>query len=809
MADTFFFDTREIVRTLARERTYAVTVVLTLALTIGATTAMFSIVDGVLVKPLSYPEPERLVTINEVWQQLIDRMPTAPINARHFEYWREHAQSFDAMAQYLPLSANLTGGGQAEQITVASTTVSLFDVLGVDVAAGRRFTRGDERAEVAVITDTFRRQRLHGDPAIVGKAVTLDGKPYTVIGVLRPDFRLPVGAQLSAKVDAFIPLQVNVGWVGDHNNFAVARLRDGVSIEQARSELNVLQAQVSDIATRQARESITLSSVVSPLAETVVGGARRGLLLLFGAIGAVLLIACSNLANLSLSRAVGRLREAAIRSALGASGRRLVVRAIAEQIVLALAGGALGVWVAWAAIVAFVRTAPVDLPRVNEVALDERVMLFAAALSILTGFAVASIPAWRMATGDVQWVLRSSSAAVASERTGMRTRNGLLAVQVGLSVTLLVVTALLTTSLLHVLRVDTGFVSERVLAVDVALPAARYTEEPARLATYDRLLDTVAAVPGVQSVSTISLLPFGGGGQVNFVVPLGAVVPRSEQASANFRFVGPDYFKTVGIRLRHGRSFAAAERDPDRLTPSVISEATAKRLWPGEDPIGKRFGRGLQGEAGFEVVGVTIDARTTSVEREAPLMVYLPYWWRTRTATSLVLKTSTEPEALVASVRRAVATIDPDIAVGQSRTLSEIVDRSLAPRRYQATLFIAFGAVALFIATIGVYAVTAYGVSQRRREMNIRAALGAPASEVLGMIVRHSSVPIIAGAVGGMLGAIALSGTISGLLFGVAPTDARVITAVAVLVGGVGLMASLVAARQSAAIDPAAALREQ
>jgi putative ABC transport system permease protein len=809
VGDTFSFDIREILRTLARERSYAVTVVLTLALTIGATTAMFSIVDGVLLKPLSYPEPQQLVALNEVWQQFADRVPTLPINERHFEYWREHAQSFEAMAQYLPLSANLTGTGQAEQITVARATVSLFDVLRVHAAQGRTFTKNDERADVTVITDVFWRQRLNADASIVGKAVTLDGKPYSVIGVLRSDFRLPVGAQLSARVDAFIPLQVNVGWVGDHNNLAIGRLRRNVSIEQARTELNVLQAQVSDIATREAHEPVTLAATASPLGETIVGGARRGLLLLFGAIGAVLLIACSNLANLSLSRAIGRLREAAIRSALGASGRRLVVRAIAEQVVLAIVGGALGVWVAWAAIAAFVRTAPVDLPRVAEVTLDERVMAFAAALSIITGFAVAVLPAWRLASRDLQAVLRSSSAAVASERSGMRARNTLLAVQVGLSVTLLVVTALLATSLLRALSVDTGFSPERVLAVDLALPAARYAEEPARLSAYDRLLDAVAAIPGVQSASTISLLPFGGGGQVNFVVPLGAVVPRSEQASANFRFVAPDYFQTVGITLARGRSFSRSERDPKRLTPSVISEATARRLWPGQDPIGKRFSRGLETEAGFEVVGVTLDARTTSVEREAPLMVYVPYWWRTRTATSLVLKSATEPEALVASVRRAIANIDPDIAVGQTRTLSDLVDRSLAPRRYQATLFVAFGMVALFIATIGVYAVTAYGVSRRRREMNIRAALGAQTSEVLGMIVRQSSVPIVAGVIGGIAGAIALSGTISGLLFGVAPTDPRVIASVVVLVAVVGLSASLIAARQSAAIDPAAALREQ
>ena len=808
MGETFLFDIREIIRTLPRERSYAVTVVLTLALTIGATTAMFSIVDGVLLKPLSYPAPRQLVTLNEVWQQFVDRVPALAVNERHFDYWREHAQSFDGMAQYRPLSANLTGAGPAEQITVARTTVSLFDVLRVEAAQGRTFLKDDERADVTVITDVLWRRRLHADPAIVGKAVTLDGRPYNVIGVLRSDFRLPVGAQLSATVDAFIPLQVNVGWVGDHNDFAIARLREGVSIEQARTELNVLQAQVSEIATREAHDPVTLTAMVSPLAETVVGGARRGLLLLFGAIGAVLLIACSNLANLSLSRAVGRLREGAIRSALGASGRRLLVRAIVEQVVLAVAGGALGVWVAWLAIAAFVRTAPVDLPRVTDVALDARVLIFAAALSVVTGFAVSIVPAWRMRSRDVQSVLRSSSAAVASERSGMRTRNTLLAVQVGLSVTLLVVTALLATSLQRVLRVDTGFLPERVLAVDLALPAARYADEPVRLNAYDRLLDAVAAIPGVQSVSTISLLPFGGEGQVNFVVPLGAVIPRSEQASANFRFVAPDYFRTVGIALRRGRVFTRSERDPG-LTPSVISEATATRLWPGEDPIGKRFSRGLEGEAGFEVVGVTPDARTTSVEREAPLMVYLPYWWRTRPATSLVLKSGTEPEALVASVRRAIANIDPDIAVGQTRTLTEIVDRSLAPRRYQATLFIAFGLVALLIATIGVYAVTAYGVSRRRREMNIRAALGAQTSEVLRMIVRQSSIPIVAGVIGGIAGAVALSGTISGLLFGVTATDPRVIATVVVLVASVGLGAALIAARQSAAIDPAAALREQ
>ena len=802
---------RELVRTLVRDRSYSLTVILTLALTIGATTAMFSIVDGVLLKPLSYPESDRLVTIGEVWYQFKDRIPRLPVNERHFEYWREHVRSFDGIAQYRPLPGNLTGAGQATPIVVTRASGSLFDVLGVRAAIGRTFTADDERAQrdVTVITDSLWRQRLNADPAIVGRSIAIDGTAYSVIGVLPPGFALPTGAQLTAKLDAFIPLRVNVGWTGDHNNFAVGRLRVGTSAEAAQTELDVLQTQVSEIATREVHEEVTLSSTVTPLTESVVGTSRRGLLILFAAIGAVLLIACSNLANLSLSRAMGRLRQAAIKSALGASARQLVVGAVAEQVVLATAGGALGVWVAWAALAVFVRTAPVELPRVSEVAIDARVMLFAAALSICTGLIVAILPALRTASSDAQATLRAGGAAVASERSGMRTRNTLLAVQVALSVTLLIVTALFTASLQRVLRVDTGFATEHVLAVDVALPAARYSDEAARLSLYDRMLANVSALPGVESVSTVSLLPFTGSGQVNLIVPDGVVVPRSEQASANYRFVGPDYFRAVGLPLRSGRSFALGERDPNRPTPSVVSQAAAARLWPGEDPIGKRFSRGVPNEPGFEVIGVTIDAHTTSPEQDSPLMVYLPYWWRTRATTSLVLKTAADPDALIASVRRVIGELDPDIALGQTRTMSELVERTLAPRRYQTTMFIAFGVAALVIATIGIYAVTAYGVSRRKREMNIRLALGARASQVLGMILRQVSAPILAGVGFGVAGAIALSGSIRSLLFDVGATNPPIFLGVVALVIVVGLSAASIAARQGSSLDPAAALRDQ
>jgi predicted permease len=551
-----------------------------------------------------------------------------------------------------------------------------------------------------------------------------------------------------------------------------------------------------------------LSSIVTPLDVSIVGSARRGLLFLFGAIGAVLLIACSNLANLSLSRAVARMREGAIRTALGATGRRLILRAVAEQLVLAVAGGSLGIWMAWAAIAVFVRTAPIDLPRVSDVALDARVVLFAALVSIATGLCVAILPAMRAAAADGQSMLRAGGTAIAAERTGMRTRNTLLALQVGLAVTLLVVTTLLGTSLVRVLRIDTGFSPQQVLAIDVAMPATRYATDARRLSAFDRLLERASALPGVERVSTVSLLPFTGGGQVNFIVPEGGVVPRSEQASANFRFIAPDYFRTIGLPLRHGRSFTLAERAGGGLTPAIVSEGTAARLWPGEDALGKRFSRGIEQEPGFEVIGVANEARTTSLEGASPLMVYVPYWWRTRASTSLLLKTTGAPEALTASVRRVIAEIDPEIAVGQTRTVGQLIERAIAPRRYQATLFVVFGVVALFIATIGVYSITAYGVSQRRREMNIRAALGARPSEVRAMIVRQTGLPMVLGITGGILGAVALASVIRSLLFEVGATDPRILAAVVAVVLLVGITTSAIAARRHAQIDPASALRE-
>jgi len=809
------FDLRDILKSLRRAPGYSATVVATLALTIGATTAVFSIVNGVLLKPLAYRESTQLVSLREVWQQMSRVAPTLDVNEHHFEYWRAHATSFAAMAQLIALTSNLSTRGSATQVTVVHASGSVFDVIGVSAAFGRVLTPDDERgdrARVAVLSDRAWRQRFTADPSIVGQTLTLDGTPRLVVGVLPAGLRLPMRGALSDDIDVVVPIRMSderVGWVGDHNNDAIARLKPGVSPGTARAELDVLQTQVSAIATREEHEPVTLSAAVLPLAETIVGRARTGLVLLMCAIAAVLLIACSNIANLLLTRASARQREAAIRSALGASRASLIALAVLEQTLLSMAGGALGLWLATVVVAAFVRTAPIAIPRAAEVTLDATVLLFAAAVSLGTGVLVALFPAARLASLSAQSLLRASGTAFTSDRGALRTRSSLVALQVGMSVMLLVVTTLLGVSFIRVMSVDRGFDANRVLAVPLTLPATRYANEPARQAAYDRLLAATRAVPGADSVTTTSMLPLVGQGQVNGIAADGDTLPRSEHATANFRFVAPEFFRTLGLPVLRGRSFRADERDSNRPAPVVISERTATRLWPGADALGKRFSRGEPSEQAFEVVGIVGDAHTTSLEATPPLMVYAPYWWRSRPATTLLVRAAVDPESLLPSVRRAVADIDPDIAVGDARLLDTLVDAAVAPRRYQVRLFVTFGAIALLIATLGVYATTAYGVSRRRREMNIRIALGAEASQVVAMIVRQALTPVAAGIAGGVLGAVAVGGVVASLLFGVGGRDPIVIAGVAAVVAASAVFACLTAARQGLTINPSAALREE
>lgn len=804
-------DVRDAIRGLVRDRGFAATVVLTLALAIGATTAMFSIVDSVLLAPLPYREPQQLVAVREVWRELAGRGRALEVNERHFEYWRLHATGFDGLAQFSVRPANLTGAGEAAQITLVRCSGSLFDVLRVQAVIGRTLATSDEAdgaADVAVITASLWRQRFNANPRVLGERIIMDGRPYSIIGVLPDGFRLPRRGQLTSSVDAFTPLPVQAGWSGEHNNEAIGRLRENTTLDAASAQLDVLQAQVAALASAEAHQTVTLASNVVPLTEHVTGTSRQGLLLLLAAIAGVLLMACANLASLSLTRALGRLRDVAIRAALGASRQQLVVRTLLDSVLLSIAGGALGLWVAWMALGVFARTAPTDLPRVDEIGLDPPAVIFAVVLSLFTALLLALLPIARVLRADVQNGLRAGSRTVAGTAASTHSHAVLLTVQVGVSVTLLVVTGLIVTSFARLLQVDRGFQADRVLAVDIALPAARYAEPAPQRAAYERLIAGVRALPGVETVTTTSLLPMRGQGQVNFVVPEGRVVETAERATANFRLVAPEFFETLGIAVRRGRVFREDEQHAGHAVPALISEPTAAQLWPDEDPLGKRFTRGA-GEQRFEVVGTVADARTTALDRAQPLMVYVPYWWQARTSTSILIKTSAGSTQLLTDVRRVVHGIDPEIAIGATRPLDDLVEASMAGRRYQTRMFVAFGAAALCIAIIGVYAVTTQGVSRRRREMNIRVALGARASQVLALIVWQGTGPLLAGVLFGVAAALALGGAIASLLFDVHARDPFIVGTAIAIVGTAGILTCALAARRSLQLDPAAALREE
>jgi putative ABC transport system permease protein len=811
-------DFRDTVRALRRDPLYAAAVVATLALTLGASTAVFSIVNGVVLRPLAYPEAQHLVSIREVLPTIAAQYPTLPVNARHFEEWRSRATTFAAIAAVEWRRINLTGAGDPAQVVVVRASGTVFDVLQTPVARGRPLTRTDERSDhppVAVISQRLWEDRLGRDPQVLGRSLILGGTPHTIVGVLAPGTELPTfdllseSASLSSAFAAVVPFRLNlanVGWMGQFNYAVIARLEPGVALQQARAELDVMQQSVAEIATKEGLERADLRGWIVPLEESIVGRARLGLLLLLGAIGGVVLIACANLANLSLTRALGRMRDAAVRSALGASRARLVRGIALEQLLLAAAGGGLGLLVAREGLHLFVKTAPIDLPRVSDVVIDGRVLGVAAAVAIAAGLSVALLPAWRLSRGDVQATLRGGGHGT-TDRGGLRVRATLLAVQVALSVTLLVVTGLFVTSFVQLLRVDPGFSTDRVLAVEIAPVARRYPDTKARAALYDRILSAARDLSSVTAAAWTSALPLTGETWVDAIARIGDTRPSSQRPSANYRFIGPEYFHTLSMPITKGRSID--ERDRNRaVTPAVISARAAHTLWPGDDPIGRQFTRGNPTEH-FEVVGVVIDGHPTALEADSPLMVYVPYWYNNEGKSVLVVRTAAQATVVASELRRVIHAVDSEIAIADVAPLRRVVDKALESRQYQMWLFTAFGAAALLIATVGVYATTAYGVSRRRREMNIRVALGARTSQVFALVLRQSATPLLVGIAVGCAGALAIAALVASLLFKVRASDPLVIVSVAALVGGVGALASATAARQGLRINPAAALRNE
>jgi predicted permease len=810
------YDLRDTWRGLRRDRLYAVAVAGTLALTLGASIAVFSIVHGILLRPLSYPEPQALVSIREILPNLVDRYPTLPVTMRHFEIWRDRATTLSSMALMDWRTSTLTGAGDATQVVVLRTSGPLFDVLRIPTLLGRGLTRDDENREhpaVTVISEPLWRERLGGDPAVIGRSLTLNGAQFTIVGVVPRGYALPQlqahgeSGTLTTGFAAIVPFRVSPAafdWMGQFNYGAVGRLRPRVTLHQARAEMQVLQNTVAEMARRETRGPAELRAWMTPLEEVIVGPVRRGLLLLLGAIAGLLLIACANLANLTLTRTIGRLRESAVRGALGASRWRLVRGVVVDQVVLAAAGGVLGVALAQTALRIFVTTAPLSLPRVQEVSIDARVLVVGAATALLAALAVALVPAWRLGRRDLESVLRSGGRT--SERGAGRIRSLLLTTQVALSVMLLVVGGLFVSSLTHLLRADTGFTSEGAVTVEIAPGSTKYPDTRERAALYDRIFDRVRPMPGVTAAAWTSALPLTGETWIDAILRPDRAVPPEARPSANYRFIGPEYFRAIGMPILQGRGIEPPDRT-STVAPAVINSRAARTVWPGEPAVGREFTRANTSQK-FKVVGVVSDGRVTALETEPPLMVYVPYWFNNEGESVLVVRAQGNAMTLVPAIRNIVREVDPDVAVAKVAPLAELVDAAVESRRHQASLFTAFGAAALLIAIVGVYAVTAYGVSRRRRELNIRVALGAQTVQVFAMVLRESVMPVAFGLTGGVVGALALGSVVASLLYEIHPRDPVVLAVVVGIVAAVGILSAAVATINGLRIEPAAALRD-
>ncbi len=804
---------RHALRGLRRNPGFSALAIATLAFGIGANTAIFSIFDGVLLRPLGYGEESGLFAIHEVFPKFSHIAPRLPVNAMHFSAWRKSVPAFQQLALIGDVSLNLTGSGEPERLTAARVSPSLFPMLGARVQLGRTFLEEEDqtgRDNVVVLGNTLWRRRFASDPGIVGRKILLNGRPYEVVGVLSSGFHFPKLSQLYAMTltaeapELWKPFAVKPGELqplGDFNYVCLARLRPGVSAQQALAQLNAAQARLG----KEAPEKLELYAAMVPLRNQITGRSRTGLGLVLAAGGLVLLIGCVNIANLLLARATSRKRELAIRSALGAGAFRLFRQMLAENLLLAGAGGALGILLAYSVLGLLLAHAPVDLPRLDEVHLDARVLLFTVTTSILAGLAFGLLPAMRLAWTAPREALQSGARGSTEGRGSGRLRSLLVSLEVALSTVCLLTGGLLLRSFAKLLAADKGFAVEQVVTVNLNLPGNRYPEQEQRVQFVRRLLDAVRTLRGVTSVGVSNILPMTGAGGDNLLTVEGTSVPFMERPLADIRSVNPEYFRTLGIPLARGRIFEEADRD---RKVALISERAARRLWPGENPQGRRFKIGDPDGPFVEVAGVVGDVRSTGLDRPPQMTVYVPYWQRRGwQGPALAVRAAIDPSAMALSIRGAIRAIDPELPVPQFRTMQQIVDDSVAQRRFQMTLILVFAVAALMLASLGVYGVVSYSVASRTSELGIRMALGAHASDILRMIVRQAMAPVVVGLSVGLGAALLAGRLLAGLLYGVTATDTLTIGIVVATLGAVAALASLIPARRATRIDPLVVMR--
>ena len=802
-------DIRYGARVLYKKAGFTAVAVLTLAIGIGATTAIFSVVNGVLFRPLPYEEPDDLVM---VWQDFTRRDGPRDewVSADDFFDWRDSAELFSGLFILDGFGATLTGLDEPEMLNGAAASYNAFDVIGIQPILGRGFRPEEDLPNasefVVVLGYSFWQRRFGGEESVIGSTLTLDGNPATIVGIMPPDFAFPA----IRGNDIFAPLRIdrtNSCGRGCVTLHAVARLDEGVTLDEAQAEMTAIAARLEQ---EYPRSNSGVGVWLQPLHETVVGQFRTALLVLLGAVGFVLLIACANVANLMLARATGREREVAIRMAMGAGSGRMFRQMITESLMLALAGAGFGVIIALWGVDLLIALVPAGVPRFHEVGVDIAALGFTLLLAMGTGLIFGLVPALRISQTALNESLKDGGRGTGVGVGGQRFRAGLVVAEVALALTLLVGGGLLIRSFVTLMSVDPGFDADNVLTQQIFLPAARYTDNAQMISFVDQLVERVDALPGVDGAGVIYVLPMAGGNaDTGFLIegmqPAG---PGERNPVAWYRPVSPGYFDAMKMRLVAGRWFT--ESDHAVAPPVVlINETAARRYWPDREPIGTRITVG--GGIYREVVGVVADTKHFGLDSDTRPAMYFPYDQLPQPFMSLVLRTSGDPHLLARSVQSEIRELDPDLAVSGVASMREVISDTVAvaQSRLIMALLATFAASAMTLAAIGLYGVMSYSVGQRTQEIGIRMALGARTSDVLNLVVGRGMLLLLVGVAIGVAAAFALSRFLESMLFEVSSTDPLTFAAVPVLLALVALFACWVPARRAAKVDPLVALRRE
>lgn len=796
-------DLRYAVRTLLKAPGFATVVVLTFALGIAAITTVFSVVNAVLLRPLPYSEPDRLVRL---YQTFHGGRGIGPVSFPNFRDWRDQTRSFEDLAAYFPQNLNLQGVDHPERLSVVAATVNLFGLLGVLPQLGRTFLPGEDEpgaGQVAMLSDGMWQQRFGADPAVVGQSLMLDGDTYTVVGVLPPDFRFPAGR---SGPDLWVPLKATPDRAEARNRYwlpVIGRLHPGVSLAAAQTEMSDVGRRIEEQQPR-AREGGGI--LLRPLRDVAIGDVRLVLLMLLGAAALVLLIACANTANLMLARSIGRRREIAVRTAMGATRARVAQQFLVEALVLALVGAAVGLLLASHATTAVVALAGPNLPRAAEIGLDGRTFGILLLVTVACAAAFGLMPVLLSRGGRLNEDLTDGCARTSGGRGGLRFRSVLVIGQVALSLVLLVGAGLLFRTVGALLATDTGMQTENVLTMHVAIPPDRYPEGDMVARFHGPVLEQVEALPGVRVAGWTSHLPLDEWGSGSWFHIEGRPEPASpaETPYAELRLTSPGYFEALGIPILRGRDFGS--QDGIESPAALINRTMAERYFPDEDPVGHR----LRIYTPVPIIGVVGDVRQAELARNPLPEMYVPYDLAARFGVpkfTLVVNAQVPPTALAGAVREAIRAVNPDQPAYNVQTMQQVVAGSIAERRLYLWLFATFAGVALALAVAGVYGVMSYSVSQRAREIGIRMALGASPAEAQRLVIRHGAWLALLGVVIGAPAAVALTRLLRGLLFGVTPTDPATLGAVAIGLAAVALLASYLPARRASRVDPMNALK--